>query len=202
MFSGLVETVGMVEHVGRSDAGLEFGIKCPFEEFSEGESVSINGVCLTVRGQGRGWFSVAAAAPTLERTTLGGWHNGQHVNLERALRLGDRLGGHLVQGHVDGVGNVVGVGEMRDALLLDIALPAELQGLFVPLGSVALDGVSLTVNALSAGTLQVSVIEYTRRHTTLGSLGEGATVNLEADMIAKYVRQMVEPYVQRLATSS
>jgi riboflavin synthase len=199
MFSGLVEAVGMIEHTEHTAAGLELGIKCPFEEVNEGESVAINGVCLTVRERGRGWLTVAAAAPTLERTTLGGWHDGQHVNLERALRFGDRLGGHLVQGHVDGVGRVDTVSEGGDALLLDIVIPEALQDLFVPLGSVALDGVSLTVNALSAGTLQVSVIEYTRRHTTLGSLAAGVAVNLEGDLIAKYVRRMVEPYLQRLA---
>lgn len=202
MFSGLVEAVGMVEHTERTAAGLELGIKCPFQDLTEGESVAINGVCLTVREQGRGWLTVAAAAPTLDRTTLGSFHDGQHVNLERALRLGDRLGGHLVQGHVDGIGRVTAVAEQRDALLIDVAPPEALQELFVPLGSVALDGVSLTVNALSTGTLQVSVIEYTRRHTTLGSLAEGAAVNLEADLIAKYVRQIVGPYVQRLATGN
>lgn len=190
----------MIEHVERTAAGLELGIRCPFDELSEGESVAINGVCLTLREHGSGWFTVAAAAPTLDRTTLGDWHEGQHVNLERALRLGDRMGGHLVQGHVDGIGRLIGVREERDALLLDIGIPGELQDLFVALGSVAVDGVSLTVNALSQGVLQVSVIEYTRRHTTLGSLREGAAVNLEADLVAKYVRQLVEPYLQRLAT--
>jgi len=201
MFSGLVEAVGMVEHAERTPAGLELGIKCPFDEIGDGESVAVSGVCLTVREHGRGWFTVAAAAPTVERTTLGGWHDGVHVNLERALRLGDRLGGHLVQGHVDGVGRVSRVTDEGDALLLDIALPEELQELFVPLGSVTVDGVSLTVNSLAAGFLQVSVIEYTRRHTTLGGLAQGAAVHLEADLIAKYVRQMAEPYLRRLATS-
>jgi riboflavin synthase len=117
------------------------------------------------------------------------------VNLERAMRLGDRLGGHLVQGHVDDVGVVVDQRRERDAILIDVRLPADLEPLMVPHGSVAVDGVSLTVNALPApGILQLSLIEFTARHTTLGDLRAGDRVNIEADMMGKYVRQLVAPY--------
>jgi riboflavin synthase len=148
-----------------------------------------------VREHGAGWFTVAAIVTTLDRTTIGSWDVGRRVNLERALRLGDRLGGHMVQGHVDGVGTVERVHRRDDALLVDLRLPDDLESLMVPHGSVTIDGVSLTVNALPApGILQLSLIEYTWMHTTLGALRAGDAVHVEADMIGKYVRQLVAPY--------
>jgi riboflavin synthase len=148
-----------------------------------------------VREHGAGWFTVAAIVTTLDRTTIGSWDVGRRVNLERALRLGDRLGGHMVQGHVDGVGTVERVHRRDDALLVDVRLPDDLENLMVPHGSVTIDGVSLTVNALPApGILQLSLIEYTWTHTTLGALRAGDVVHVEADMIGKYVRQLVAPY--------
>jgi riboflavin synthase len=133
---------------------------------------------------------------TLDRTAVAEWRPGTRVNLERALRAGDRLGGHLVQGHVDGVGRVVAVARRGDALLIDVALPASLAELMVPHGSVTVDGVSLTVNALPApGVLQLSIIEYTLRHTTLGALEAGSRVHVEGDVVGKYVRRLVEPYL-------
>jgi riboflavin synthase len=119
------------------------------------------------------------------------------VNLERALRAGDRLGGHIVQGHVDGVGTVLAVEERGDALVADIEVPPELAPLLVPHGSVAVDGVSLTVNALpSDGVLQISLIDYTRRHTTLGELAPGDRVHVEGDVIGKFVQRLVAPYAE------
>jgi riboflavin synthase len=196
MFSGLVEAVGTVARVQPDAVGLELRIECEFEGVVDGESIAVNGVCLTVREHGTGWFLVAAGEMTVQRTTLGRWAAGTQVNLERALRVGDRLGGHLVQGHVDGVGTVARVSAATDVLLIDIHIPADLAGLVVPLGSVTIDGVSLTVNAMpAAGTVQVGVIDYTRRHTTLGALRAGDEVHVEADVIARYVRQLLTPYV-------
>jgi riboflavin synthase len=195
MFTGLVDDVGVVERVERTEAGRELRIASRYTELTRGESIAVNGACLTVREHGAGWFTVAAIVTTLDRTTIGSWDAGRRVNLERALRLGDRLGGHMVQGHVDGVGTVERVQRRDDALLVDVRLPDDLENLMVPHGSVTIDGVSLTVNALPApGILQLSLIEYTWTHTTLGALRAGDVVHVEADMIGKYVRQLVAPY--------
>jgi riboflavin synthase len=195
MFTGLVDDVGVVERVERTEAGRELRIQSRYTGLTDGESIAVNGACLTVRAFGAGWFSVAAILTTLDRTTIGEWVPGRRVNLERAMRLGDRLGGHLVQGHVDDVGLVQEIQRLDDALLVDIRLPTELEPLVVLHGSIAVDGVSLTVNALpTPGILQLSLIEYTWRHSTLGELRPGDRVHLEADMVGKYVRQLVAPY--------
>jgi len=195
MFTGLIDDVGVVERVERTEAGRELRVASRYTGLVAGESIAVNGACLTVREHGDGWFTVAAIVTTLERTTIGSWEAGRRVNLERALRLGDRLGGHMVQGHVDAVGVVEASRRRDDALLVDLRLPDELEPLMVPHGSVAVDGVSLTVNALPApGILQLSLIEYTWTHTTLGALRPGDGVHVEADMIGKYVRQLVAPY--------
>jgi riboflavin synthase len=195
VFTGIVSDVGTIERVTATSAGRDLRIRCRYDDLADGESIAVNGACLTVREHGEGWFSAAAVVTTLDRTTIGDWRDGQRVNLERALRLGDRLGGHMVQGHVDGVGRVVRAVRDRDALLIDVELPASMAELVVPHGSVAVDGVSLTVNALpSPDVLQVSVIEYTVRHTTLGALRAGDGVQLEADMIGKHVRRLMAAY--------
>jgi riboflavin synthase len=193
MFTGLVEQVGTIERVERTEAGRTFRIGASFDALVDGESVAVNGACLTVRERAPGWFAVAAVVTTLDRTTIGNWAEGTRVNLERALRVGDRFGGHFVQGHVDGVAEVREVRQQDDARLIDLALPAGLPELMVPHGSLAVDGVSLTVNGLPAPTMvQVSLIEYTLRHTTLGALRAGDRVHVEGDMLGKYVRRMLD----------
>jgi riboflavin synthase len=195
MFTGLVDDVGVVERVERTEVGRTLRVGSRYSGLTAGESIAVNGACLTVRDSGPGWFTVAAVVTTLDRTTIGEWQVGRRVNLERAMRLGDRLGGHLVQGHVDDVAVVEEVRRRDDAQLVDLRLPAELEALMVPHGSVAVDGVSLTVNALPApGILQLSLIEFTWTHTTLGRLRAGDRVHVEADMVGKYVRQLVAPY--------
>jgi len=193
VFTGLIDDVGRVAGVTSTDAGREFRIECRYADLAPGESIAVNGACLTVREHGPEWFTAAAVTTTLDRTTMATWSAGARVNLERALRVGDRLGGHFVQGHVDGVATVETVEQRGDARLIDLALPSGLAELMVPHGSVAVDGVSLTVNDLPApGTLQLSLIEYTLRHTTLGALAAGDRVHVEADMLGKYVQRLLK----------
>lgn len=193
MFTGLIEEVGVVSRVGDAEAGREFRIECRYDDLSDGESIAINGACLTVLGHAPGWFDVAAVTTTLGRTTFGEWRTRRRVNLERALRVGDRLGGHFVQGHVDGVATVEDVRSQGDARLIDLALPPGLAELMVRHGSVTVDGVSLTVNALPGpDVVQVSLIEYTLRHTTLGDLAAGDRAHIEADMLGKYVQRLLK----------
>jgi riboflavin synthase len=196
MFTGLIEQVGEVESVRQTDAGRELRIRAPFNDIVAGESIAVNGACLTVREFGPGWFDSAAVLTTLERTTIGSWKPGTRVNLERSLRATDRLGGHIVQGHVDCVGVVTSRDIAGDAVLIDLSLPASLEPLFVLHGSIAVDGVSLTVNELKPGGLQLSLIDYTLRHTTLGDLRAGSRVHVEADVIAKHLRRLLEPYLR------
>lgn len=197
MFTGLIDDVGTLAAVRDTDAGRELTIRCAYDDLQDGESVAVNGACFTVLRHAPAAFTVAAVVTTLGRTTAARWRPGDRVNLERSLRAGDRLGGHLVQGHVDGVGTVRGVVERDDALLVDIEVPSELFALVVPHGSIAIDGVSLTVNDLPGdAVVQISLIRYTREHTTLGALRPGQGVHVEGDVIGKYVRRLVAPYVE------
>jgi len=195
VFTGLVDDVGMIERVTPTAAGREFRIRCRYDDLTDGESVAVNGACLTVRSRGANWFAAAAVTTTLARTTMGAWSPGRRVNLERAIRVGDRFGGHMVQGHVDGVARVSGVRAAGDARLVDLALPHGLTDLMVRHGSVAIDGVSLTINDLPGPDIvQLSLIDYTLRHTALDALSEDDEVHVEADMIGKYVQKLVAAY--------
>jgi len=195
MFTGLVDRVGVLETVRPSPAGLELRVNCPYSDIAAGESIAVSGVCLTVRECGPGWFVAAAMETTRSRTTMARWQAGTRVNLERALRASDRLGGHIVQGHVDAIGRVTSLHQASDTLLIDVEVGVDLAELLVPHGSIAIDGVSLTINAIPAATTaQVAIIEYTREHTTLGELQEGDVVNLEGDVIGKYVRRLLAPH--------
>ena len=196
MFTGLIEQVGEIESARQTDAGRELRIRASFTDLTSGESIAVNGACLTVREFGPDWFDAAAVLTTLERTRIGDWRQGTRVNLERALRPGDRLGGHIVQGHVDCVGIVAARAQTGDGLLIDVSVPASIGPLLVSHGSVAVDGVSLTVNELRPGGLQISLIDYTLRRTTLGELTEGSRVHVEADVVAKHVRRLLEPYLR------
>lgn len=201
MFTGIVDEVGTIESVKITGAGRELRVKSSYADLAAGESIALNGVCLTVREFGDGWFDVAAATMSLGRTTIGEWNEGKRVNLERALRFGDRLGGHLVQGHVDCTIPVVSVERDADALLVNLDVPPVHESLIVLHGSLAVDGVSLTVNRMHPGGLQLSLIEYTLRHTTLGELRAGQLVNVETDVIGKHVQQLMLPFLdQRLGS--
>jgi riboflavin synthase len=197
MFSGIVDAVGEISKVEKAAAGVELTVKCAYADLIQGESIALNGACLTVRECGDGWFTVAAVVTTTGRTTIGDWRAGTKVNLERAMRADARFGGHIVQGHVDGVGRVEKVTSTEDAVLIDISLPQGLANTLVLHGSVTIDGVSLTVNDLEGDKLQISIIEYTFRHTTLGNLKAGDMVHVETDVIGKYVQRIVAPYINR-----
>lgn len=195
MFTGLVEATGTVRDREPLEEGVTFTLETPLAaELEEGESVALDGACLSVAGRGEETFRVEAIRTTLGRTTLGEWRPGRRVNLERALRVGDRLGGHLVQGHVDGVGEVTSVERAGETVFVRLRMPEEVARVTVPHGSLAVDGISLTVNALEDRVAEVAIIPYTWEHTTMDRLGPDARVNLEADLMGKYVERLVRPY--------
>ena len=191
MFTGLVTDLGTVERLTAGPV-TDLWIASSYPgDFQLGESIACDGVCLTVvefRGQS---FKVQAAPETLRRTTLGEWSPGTRVNLERALRMGDRLGGHWVQGHVDGVGTVLETRPEGGSWVMRFALPAELSPFFVEKGSVCIDGVSLTLTTVTADSFGVMLIPETQQRTSLGKKQPGQRVNLEADIIGKYVARMM-----------
>lgn len=193
MFTGLVQDVGTVERV-EPGATTDLWIRTSLgaASFERGESIAVEGVCLTVVQREGDRFRVQAAPETLRRSTLGELRPGSKVNLERALRLTDRLGGHLVQGHVDGVARVLERRPEGGSQVLTFELPSDLSRWFIEKGSVAVDGVSLTVMALARDSFSVMLIPETQERTTLGAKSVGARVNIEADLIGKYVARLYE----------
>lgn len=194
MFTGIVEATGVVSLVNTSAAGRRIRFRAPdvIEGLTVGRSVAVDGACLTAVELHPDGFSVDVIGTTLERTVAGGYREGVQVNLERGLRLGDPLDGHMVQGHVDGIGEVLAVRSDGDRWLVDVRLPPEAEAVTILYGSITLNGVSLTVNALPGpGSCQVALIPHTRAVTTLGSLRAGDAVNLEVDLIGKYVGRML-----------
>ena len=193
MFTGIITSVGTVLRASSSPEGFELTIRCEYPDLELGESIAVDGACLTVQEVGPGTFTVHIIQTSLERTRFREYIVGQRVNLERALRVGDRLGGHLVQGHVDAIGTVQSVRQHSDARLLDLAVPAEVGRVSIPLGSLTVDGVSLTVNGKTAPNLiQIALIPFTLQHTTLGDRRVGQRVHLEADTIGKYVAALLD----------
>ena len=193
MFTGLVTAIGGIMKVSRTPEGLTLQIAAPYKSIKRGESIAVDGACLTVERKGKGWFAVHVIRTSLDRTTFADAAPRRRVNLERALSVGDRLGGHLVQGHVDGVGTIERVTQREDARLLDIRVPDQIARVSIPLGSITVDGVSLTINAVpTAGIIQVSLIPFTLQHTTLGQRQAGDRVHLEGDVLGKYVHGLLE----------
>ena len=199
MFTGIVTDLGEVRSVNQRAGQLHrLTIFCsyPRSEIVQGASIACSGVCLTVvdagEENGRAWFAVDAAKETLRVTTAGRWQHGSKINLERPLKFGEELGGHFVAGHVDGIATIVAREDMPDMARFVLRVPAGLARFIAPKGSVALDGVSLTVNAVEADTFSVLVIPHTLRVTTFGALHKGDDVNLEVDTMARYAARLVE----------
>jgi riboflavin synthase len=192
MFTGIITDLGRVRGVSQGAmTRLEIETTYPAESIVMGASIACNGACLSVVERGPGWFAVEASAETLSKTTLGNWRSGTAVNLERPLKLGDELGGHLVLGHVDGVGRVVERRQDGGSIRLAFEAPAELARFIAAKGSIAIDGVSMTVNEVAGRQFGVNVIPITQRETNLGALTMDMPVNLEIDMMARYVARLM-----------
>ena len=193
MFTGIVEDTGVVKSVEKKDRESTLTISAGHMDLSGavlGDSIAVNGACLTITTLDGGEFTVDASHETLSRTTLGALAPGARVNLERALRAGGRLGGHIVNGHVDGIGRVVSKTKSGGSYIFRFSLPEELARYVVEKGSVAVDGVSLTVNSSEGNEFTVNIIPFTLAETTFGGLEPGSPVNIECDIIAKYVEKL------------
>lgn len=195
MFTGLIEDVGTVESIARNGDGAKLRISTPlFSELAEGDSVAVNGCCLTATAIGPGEFETEAMNQTLTVTALDGIEEGSRVNLELAMQASDRLGGHIVQGHVDGVGTVTSITDDGFARRVRVELPTQLLRYVVDKGSITLNGVSLTVADLGDSWAEVSLIPETLERTNLGQAEPGSKLNVECDIVAKYVERLVAPF--------
>ncbi len=193
MFTGLIEALGSVRRVTPRSGGARLAIEAPFSrELAGGESVSVDGACLTVVASAGETFEADAVAATMERTTLGRTRPGSRVNLERALRMGDRLGGHFVAGHVDATSHIVSVADSGAGRIVSVALEASVARYVVPRGSIAIDGISLTVSEVEGDAFRVALIPETLERTTAGSWRRDDAVNLEADLLAKHIEALLD----------
>jgi riboflavin synthase len=194
MFTGIVTDIGQVIAIEPRAAQLtRLTIACrDAQSIAIGASIALSGVCLTAVARGDDWFAVDAAAETLRVTTVGRWRAGRRINLERALKIGDELGGHIVAGHVDGLGTVEARDDLPEMAKLTVRAPKNLARFIAPKGSVALDGVSLTVNEVADETFSVLIIPHTLNVTTLGALAAGDEINLEVDLLARYIARLME----------
>ncbi len=194
MFTGIVTDIGRVRKVEQTDRDRRYEIETAWDTagIDIGASISHAGCCLTVTEKGSGWFAVEVSGETLSKTTLGGWKEGGRVNLERAAKLGDELGGHIVSGHVDGLGRVLSLTPEGGSHRIEIEAPEPLHRFIAPKGSITVDGVSLTVNAVEGRRFGVNIIPHTWEATTLGGLKAGDAVNLEIDMLARYLARWQE----------
>ncbi len=194
MFTGIVTDIGRVRSVRQTERDWRYEIETAWDTsgIDLGASISHAGCCLTVTEKGPGWFSVEVSGETLSKTTLGDWREGHAVNLERAAKLGDELGGHIVSGHVDGLGRTVSVTPEGGSHRIDIEAPAPLHRYIAAKGSITVDGVSLTVNAVEGQVFGLNIIPHTWQATTLGGLKAGDAVNLEIDMLARYLARWQE----------
>ncbi len=196
MFTGLVEDVGAVVSVSPEGGGRRIEIRTALDThgITSGDSIAADGICLTATAfPGPGRYAAVAGCETVQLTTLASWRPGRLVHLERALRLGDRLGGHLVQGHVDGVGVLERVAPLQESLVLWVRAPGELLRYLAPKGSVALDGVSLTVNELEGGAFRVNIVPHTAENTRFPSMRPGDRLNIEVDVLSRYVERLLAP---------
>ncbi|HLI13713.1 MAG TPA: riboflavin synthase [Alphaproteobacteria bacterium] len=194
MFTGIITDLGRLRSVERASSGdTRFVLATNYdtERIALGASIACSGACLTVVERGPGWFAAEASAETLSCTTLGGWRPGRAVNLEQSLRLGDELGGHLVSGHVDGVARLDRIEPEGGSLRFTVAAPPELARFVAAKGSVALDGVSLTVNEVDGARFGVNIIDHTRRATSFGEAKPGDPLNMEIDLLARYVARLM-----------
>ena len=192
MFTGIITAIGQIEELkDTGDRWLKITTPWACDKIDLGASIACSGVCLTVVERADNWFAVEVSAESLSRTTIGGWQKGSQINLERALRLGDELGGHIVSGHVDGLASIEAITPIGDSHKLDIRVPDDVSKFIAEKGSVTLDGVSLTVNEVEGSCFAVNIIDHTWTHTTLGHATIGQQLNLEIDMLARYVSRLI-----------